>query len=236
MVSAVYDEDREFVLHLPTFEGPLDLLLYLIEKNRFTLENLEVCPIVDQYVDYIERLRSFDVSLAGEFLDMASYLIWLKSCVLLPVHSDEDGETEFNPARELQEMLMAYRTIKQASHDLSLRPMLFRDKFPKGASTELRDVSVMSMGALMQAISAIRSRTKKYVMNVAAMRYSIEDMMKRIQNRLKSRNRLAISDVVESDDRMERVGALLACLELSKSSVARLVQRGLFTMIYIVRR
>lgn len=230
------DMNRDFVLHLSTFEGPLDLLLYLIEKNRFTLENLEVCPIVDQYVHYIETWRSFDVSLAGEFLDMASYLIWLKSCLLLPVSRDENGEIEFNPARELQEMLMAYRAIKQASRDLSNRPMLFRDKFPKGTANEERDVSIMSMGALMQAINAIKARTKKYVMNVAAIRYSIEDMIVRIQDMLKVKQRVALGDLIQGTDRMEMIGALLACLELSKGSVARLIQRRLFSMIYIVRR
>jgi segregation and condensation protein A len=236
MGSAGHEANREFVLHLSTFEGPLDLLLYLIEKNRFTLENLEVCPIVDQYVHYIETWRSFDVSLAGEFLDMASYLIWLKSCLLLPVSRDENGEIEFNPARELQEMLMAYRAIKQASRDLSNRPMLFRDKFPKGTANEERDVSIMSMGSLMQAINAIKARTKKYVMNVAAIRYSIEDMIGRIQGMLKVKQRVALGDVIQGSDRMEMIGALLACLELSKGSVARLIQRRLFSMIYIVRR
>jgi segregation and condensation protein A len=76
--------EAEFVLRLPAFEGPLDLLLYLIEKNRFTLENLEVYPIIEQYLHYVEQAKSLDVTLAGEFLDMASYLIWLKSCLLLP--------------------------------------------------------------------------------------------------------------------------------------------------------
>ena len=236
MGSAAQDIKGDFVLRLSTFEGPLDLLLYLIEKNRFTLENLEVCPIVDQYVSYIEELRSFDVSLAGEFLEMASYLIWLKSCLLLPVSRDENGEVEFNPARELQEMLMAYRAIKQASRDLSNRPMLFRDKFPKGTLNEERDVSIMSMGSLMQAINAIKSRTKKYVMSVAAMRYSIDDMISRIQGMLKKKERVAFGDIIQGKDRMEMIGALLACLELSKGSVARLIQRGLFSVIYIVKR
>ncbi|MBN2298476.1 MAG: segregation/condensation protein A [Deltaproteobacteria bacterium] len=235
-MGMMYDDSKEFVLHLSSFEGPLDLLLYLIEKNRFTLEKLEVCPIIDQYLRYIETLRKLDVSLAGEFLDMASYLIWLKSCLLLPVNALDSDNEDFNPVRELQEMLMAYRAIKQASRDLSSRPMLFRDRFPKGSGFEERDVSIMSMGALMQAIDAIRSRTRKYIMNVAAIRFSIQDMMKRIQGLLKGKERVALGEIIQGRDRMEMIGALLAGLELSKSSVARLVQRRLFSMIYIVRR
>ncbi|HOO45534.1 MAG TPA: segregation/condensation protein A [Deltaproteobacteria bacterium] len=232
----IHEQGREFILHLSSFEGPLDLLLYLIEKNRFTLENLEVCPIIDQYLRHIETLRRLDVSLAGEFLDMASYLIWLKSCLLLPVNALESEEGEFNPARELQEMLMAYRAIKQASRDLSSRPLLFRDRFPKGSGAEQNDVAFMGMGSLMQAINAIRARTQKYVMNVAAIRFSIQDMMKRIQTLLKGKQRVSLDEVIQKGDRMETIGALLAGLELSKSSFARLIQRGLFSMIYIVRR
>jgi len=232
----MHESSKEFVLHLSSFEGPLDLLLYLIEKNRFTLENLEICPIIDQYLRYIERLRKLDVSMAGEFLDMASYLIWLKSCLLLPVNRLEGEEGDFNPARELQEMLMAYRAIKQASRDLSSRPLLFRDRFPKGCGAEQNDVALMGMGSLMQAINAIRIRTRKYVMNVAAIRFSIQDMIKRIQTLLKGKQRVSLEEVIQKGDRMETIGALLAGLELSKTSFARLVQRGLFSMIYIVRR
>lgn len=92
MLSAAVEYPApEFILRLPEFEGPLDLLLYLIEKNRFTLENLEVCPVVDQYLQYVEQARSLDVSLAGEFLETASYLVWLKSCLLLPASGEEGG-------------------------------------------------------------------------------------------------------------------------------------------------
>jgi segregation and condensation protein A len=107
--------ESSFVLHLPMFEGPLDLLLYLIEKNRFTLQELEVCPIVDQYLAYIEQIRSLDIALAGEFLDMASYLIWLKSRILLPNDACLKEDEQHNPVEELKEMRMAYRAIKTAS-------------------------------------------------------------------------------------------------------------------------
>jgi segregation and condensation protein A len=137
---------NEFVLHLPLFEGPLDLLLYLIEKNRFTLTDLEICPIIDQYLVYIERIKSLDISLAGEFLEMASYLIWLKSRLLLPLeltHKDDEGK---NPADELREMLLAYQSLKVASRELGMRPMLYWDTFPKGAMADDRDVSRTSLG------------------------------------------------------------------------------------------
>ncbi len=228
--------ETHFVLRLPTFEGPLDLLLYLIEKNRFTLENLEVYPIIEQYLHYIEQAKSLDVALAGEFLDMASYLIWLKSCLLLPSSKEEAGEVGHNPAQDLKEMLIAYRAIRMASSDLSSRPMLFRDKFPKGLSQEDRDLSSLGVGVLLQAIDAIKSRTKKHILNIAYKRFNIQGMIDRIEALLKKKERVALFDVAEGRDRMEIIGAFLAALELSKRSIARIIQLKLFSTIYIARR
>jgi len=226
----------DFVLHLPMFEGPLDLLLYLIEKNRFTLHDLEVCPIIDQYLSYIERVRSLDISLAGEFLDMASYLIWLKSRLLLPeelTHTDEEGK---NPADELKEMLLAYQAIKAASRELGMRPILYWDTFPKGATSEERDITKTSLGPLMEAIQAIRARTKQLIMNIAPMRFSIQDIMARIQALFSGKKKITLKEAAPTGEKTEIIGAFMAALEMSKLSIVRLLQRGLFSTIYLIKR
>jgi segregation and condensation protein A len=228
--------EARFVLRLPAFEGPLDLLLYLIEKNRFTLENLEVCPIIEQYLRYVEQARSLDVSLAGEFLEMASYLIWLKSCLLLPSVKGEDGEEGPNPAQELKEMLQAYRAIRMASQDLSTRPMLYRDRFPKGTFQEERDISSLGIGALLEAISSIKARTRQHVLNVTFTRFNIAFMIEKIQGLLKIKGRVSLFEVADAKERTELIGAFLAVLELSKRSLARIIQSKLFAMIYITGR
>lgn len=236
MQASLDTSDYQFVLRLPTFEGPLDLLLYLIEKNRFTLENLEVYPIIEQYLHYVEQAKSLDVSLAGEFLEMASYLIWLKSCLLLPSSKDEAGDQGHNPAQELKDMLIAYRSIRQASMELGSRPLLFRDRFPKGMSQEERDISSMGLGALFEAINAIKARTKKHILNIAYKRFNIQGMIDRIEALLKKKERISLSEVASSSERMEIIGAFLAALELSKRSIARIIQLKLFSTIYIARR
>ncbi|MFY9398773.1 MAG: ScpA family protein [Desulfomonilia bacterium] len=236
ILAAARQTAPDFILRLPEFEGPLDLLLYLIEKNRFTLENLEVCPVVDQYLQYVEQARSLDITLAGEFLEMASYLLWLKSCLLLPVMPQDGQGEDLNPARELKEMLIAYRTIRQASHDLSGRPLLMRDRFPRGEAEMERDVMHLSIGTLLRAIDAIRARTRRYVVEIIANRFDIQAMIDRIQGILSKKPRVALRDVVQTGERMELIGAFTASLELSRRSAVRLVQRGLFSAIYLVRR
>jgi segregation and condensation protein A len=229
-------EGNEFVLHLPMFEGPLDLLLYLIEKNRFTLSDLEICPIIDQYLTYIERIRSLDISLAGEFLDMASYLIWLKSRLLLPLevtHKDEEGK---NPADELREMLLAYQSLKVASRELGMRPMLYWDTFPKGSTADERDVSRTSLGPLMEAIAAIRARTKQLIMNVIPMRFSIQDIMTRITSLFSLKKKIALNEAALTGEKFEIIGVFMAALEMSKLNIVRLIQKGLFSTIYLIKR
>jgi len=238
MMASALAENRsmDFILHLPRFEGPLDLLLYLIEKNKYTLADLEICPIIDQYLVYVARMRSLDIELAGEFLDMASYLIWLKSCLLLPslTGTSEEG---VSPEHDLKEMLKAYLAIKQAAHELSERPMLFRDRYPRGSTEPERTMPHMGLGALLKAIEAIRSRTKHYVIRLDAVRrFSIREMMGRIHALLKSRPKIELTECVKTGEKTELIALFMAALELSKSSVARLVQNGLFGRIILIRK
>lgn len=236
MHALAENQSMDFILHLPRFEGPLDLLLYLVEKNRYTLADLEICPIIDQYLAYVARMRALDIELAGEFLDMASYLIWIKSCLLLPTLAGP-SEEGVSPEHELKEMLRAYLAIKHAAHELSERPMLFRDRFPRGSTEPERTMPHMGLGALLKAIEAIRSRTKHYVIRIDALRrFSIREMMGRIHALLKSRPKIELTECVKTGEKTELIALFLAALELSKSSVARLVQHGLFGRIFLVRR
>jgi len=228
--------DTRFVLHLPLFEGPLDLLLYLIEKNRFTLYDLEVSPIIDQYLAYIEKVRLLDISLAGEFLDMASYLIWLKSRILLPQEFALREEEGRSPVEELREMLLAYQAIKQASRELAQRPMLYWDTFPKGAAQRERDISRTSLGPLLEAIATIRVRTKQLIVSITPMRFSIQEIMARIQGLFAGRDTIELREAAPSGERTELIGAFMAALEMSRLSIVRLLQRGLFSPIYLMKR
>ena len=224
---------NEFILHLPRFDGPLDLLLYLIEKNKFTLEDLEVCPIIDQFLAYITRMRSMNIELASEFLDMASYLLWLKSCLLLPL-SEGDSEETISPERELKEMLIVYLTIKQAAHDLGERPLLYRDRFPRGSSQPERSLARTGLASLLQAIEAIKARTRHYIIKMEGRQFSIREMMARIHDMLKTREKIALREAATTGGKPELIALFMAALELSRSSIARLFQKGMFGRIYII--
>jgi chromatin segregation and condensation protein Rec8/ScpA/Scc1 (kleisin family) len=114
--------------------------------------------------------------------------------------------------------------------------MLYRDKFPKGAVTGDRSVSSTTMGALLHAIDAIRGRTKQFVMNITPMRFSISEIMSRIQALFADRTKIALTDAAPSGDKMEIIGTLMAALEMSRLNITKIVQRGLFAAIYLVKR
>jgi len=223
-----------FVLRIPRFEGPLDLLLYLIEKNKFNLEELEICPIIDQYLDYINQMRSLNVEMASEFLDMASYLIWLKSCMLLPSQVDIPQREEEGPAQELKKMLVSYMEIKQAARELSDMPVLFHDKFPRGGPWGGTILDKMNIISLIKATSSIKSRTKQYVIRIKHARFSIIEMIDRITSMLKTRRKVYLGEVVRTDEKLEIVTILMAALELSRLSAVRLMQGRLLGKIYIM--
>jgi segregation and condensation protein A len=235
-MDLISNPDRsDFIIHLDRFEGPLDLLLYLIEKNRFSIEQLEVCPIVDQYIEHIKNLRSLNIELAGEFLEMASYLIWLKSCILLPVFN-EDGSEEISPAQQLKEMLLAYMAIKKSAGLLSERPQLFRDRYPRGVASEERALPRLGLAALLQAIDAIKARTRHYIMTVGVSKYHIRDMMARLTAMLSKKDKITLSEAARTSEKAEIISLFMAALELSKVSLARIFQSGLFSKIFILRK
>lgn len=230
------ERQPSFVVDLGTFEGPLELLLYLVEKNRFTLHDIEVRPVIDQYLAYIERARRLDISLAGEFLDMASYLIWLKSRLLLP-HADQADTLEgANPVQELKEMLIEYHAIRAAARNLGSLPMLHWDRFPRGAPVDEREIGRTSLGPLLEAVAAIRSRTRKIVMDVSYKRFGTQEIISRIQSLFSGSERLSLREAAPGPLREDLIATLMAALEMARLRLVCIVQRRLFSAIFLVRR
>mgnify|MGYP003291577604 CR=1 FL=1 len=114
---------------LETFEGPLDLLLHLIQKNKVSITDIPIADITRQYLDYLNEMKRFDMEITGEFLVMAAQLLYIKSKMLLPVYEDEADE---DPRADLVEALLEYQRIKEAGSVLSIRAQIGRDLFVKG--------------------------------------------------------------------------------------------------------
>jgi segregation and condensation protein A len=120
-----------YEIKLDVFEGPLDLLLYLIKKNEIDIYNIPVALITDQYLQYLEIMRSLNLDLAGEYLVLASTLIYIKSQMLLPRPETEDAQEEADPRGELVQQLLEYQAYKEAALCLDRRLILERDVFKR---------------------------------------------------------------------------------------------------------
>lgn len=116
-----------YKVHLPVFEGPLDLLLHLIKKEDLAVSDIPIALVLDQYMHYLEVMQELNIDLAGEFILMAAELSWIKSKMLLPV--EEEEEEEEDPRANLAKRLLEYQRYKEAAGQIGRFPLLDRDVF-----------------------------------------------------------------------------------------------------------
>ena len=163
------EQTINYAIKLDIFEGPLDLLLYLIKKNEIDIYNIPVALVTEQYLQYLKMIKALNLDLAGEYLVMASTLIHIKSRMLLPVPEEPEAEEE-DPRAELVRQLIEHKTFKEAAVNLGERPLLERDVFTRAAllpeevekatadEEELMEVSVFE---LIEAFHRIVSQSDK---------------------------------------------------------------------------
>jgi segregation and condensation protein A len=147
----------DYEVKLEMFEGPLDLLLHLIHKNEVDIFDIPIATITDQYLEYLELMKSLEMSIAGDFLVMASTLIHIKSRMLLPGRDEEDEEED--PRLEITRPLLEYMQLKEMAKELSEREILGRDVFARGDATsfdEYPDMLPKPDVTLFQLMDAFR--------------------------------------------------------------------------------
>ena len=162
-------------IYLDSFEGPLDLLLYLIRKNNVDILDIPMANITSQYMTYVEKMKAIKLELAADYLLMSAMLIEIKSRMLLPVPESEEGE-ELDPRAELVRKLVEYELMKSAAEELEKIPQLGKDRmvanayFEKVTEITYPDVSV---GDIFNAWKNIIKRAKQFdnhKISFAAMR------------------------------------------------------------------
>ncbi len=231
-----------YEIKLDIFEGPLDLLLYLIRKNEIDIYNIPIALITEQYLDYLDIMRSLNLDLAGEYLVLAATLIHIKSRLLLPpVEGEEEGEEGEDPRAELVQQLLEYQAFKEAALSLESRPLLDRDVFTRGAPAEepaaaeqeeevMIEVGVFELVQAFRLIIAGLDHTEDLAIDTEKM--SLTDRINEIMERLSEEKELTFTDLLgERTDRKRIVYTFLAILELMKLRMVRAYQSGPFGAI-----
>ena len=222
-------------VQLEVFEGPLDLLLHLINKNEVEIKDIQIAEITKQYLEYINFLKELNLDIAGEFLVMASTLLHIKSKMLLPI--DEEDEDEEDPREELVKKLLEYKQYKEAAMVLNSRAVLGREVFTRKFEEE--EVLEEEIEAdLFELVAAFRQLLEKIPTEtfhdvIATSRFSVADSINEILNKLEYSKLSKLTDFVENGDKEKIIVTFLAILELCKLKVIKVYQNKKLGEIWI---
>lgn len=223
---------------LEAFEGPLDLLLYLIRRQNLDILDIPIAEITRQYVEYIELMKEMQLELAGEYLLMAAMLAEIKSRMLLPRAVVEEDEEE-DPRAELVRRLQEYERFKKAAEDLSDLPRLERDTYiatvdapERKVTTKLPDVTLKE---LLLAFHDVLKRAEMFSnLHLQREPLSVRQRMSEILLRIKSKSFSTFADLFDAEEgRMGVAVTFIAILELLKESVIEVVQAEAFAPLHV---
>lgn len=226
---------------LETFEGPLDLLLYLIKKDNFNILDIPVAEIVRQYLTYIELMTEFRLELSADYLVMAAWLAEIKSKMLLPQHTTTTEEAD--PRAELVRRLQEYERFKQMATTLDELPRVERDIYLASVLTPpVNDQTVASkpplpIEALLQAWQHILQRASWNVQHaIPKESLSVRERMSGVLQRTSCEHFVLFSELFDlHEGRMGVVVTFLAILELVRQSLLEWAQTESFGPVYIRR-
>ena len=242
MPQDLYIPPDALEIFLEAFEGPLDLLLYLIRKQNFNVLDIPMADVTRQYLSYVDQIRIHNLELAAEYLLMAAMLIEIKSRMLLPVRKSDTGEEAEDPRAELVRRLLAYEQMKLAARNLDAIPQVGRDFMIAHAEADLsveRALPEVGVDDLRQAWADIMKRAKlNQHHHITREQLSVRDHMTHILRRLGDVRFIEFSDLF-----MERIDAgapaavvvvhFIAMLELARESLLEITQAEPYAPIYV---
>jgi len=222
---------------LEQFEGPLDLLLYLIKKQNIDVVDIPILPITNQYVEYINLMQQMHFELASDYLVMASTLAEIKSKMLVPNENDEDEEDD--PRANLIKRLMEYQKYKELSLKLDDAPRLNRDIFVVSgilAKFERKDdTPSIDLSQLESAFQEVLRRAEIFAShNIQSETLSVRERMSLILDSINESGTIKFIDCFTHEEgKMGAIVTFLAILEMVKESLIDIIQNEDYSMIYL---
>jgi segregation and condensation protein A len=231
-----------YQVKLPSFEGPLDLLLHLIEEHELNVMDIPIAFVAKKYVEYITLMEELNIDIASEYLVMAATLTHIKSKLLLPVvptDQEDEAEAEVDPRAELVRRLLEYQKYKHAAEQLSGNPVLGRDVFLRGVPAPnvegVAPLAGLSLFKLLDAFQGVLSRAKTVIDHqIDFERFSITDRINELSEMLKSRGKVLFEQLFEGHrGRADLIVTFLAILEMTRLRLTRIDQAGPLMPIFI---
>lgn len=233
------EQEKGFKIKLPEFEGPLDLLLYLIKKNEIDIYDIPIAKITEQFLEYIEIMKALSIEVASEFIVMAAYLIYIKSCMLLPKNELEEAMNEIeDPRMELVQQLVEYKELKEITENLKKiynkqRLVFFREN--QQDKQRIIFLDELSLDALALCFYELIEKNKENIVYISKETLTIEDKIKEIIKLLRKSKFLKLSEITKEAKIKELVIIFLAILQLIKDRKIRAYQSKEFSDIYLFK-
>lgn len=224
-------------LKLTAFEGPLDLLLHLIERDKVDIYDIPIAAVTEQYISYLRSMSEFDMEVASDFLVMAATLLQIKSRMLLPKQPVEGEEEEADPRQQLVEMLVEYRRIKRAAAalaDMKQSTDLYWQREPMFGNLVERTIAPCTVQQLMKALADMTAPDGRPAAFIEPQAYSVQDKMADILQRLQRQPQgFMLNEIFTAGSPAEKVACFLGVLELLKLGLIAISQAQRFAPIYI---
>lgn len=224
---------QDYEVKLEIFEGPMDLLLHLIRKNKVDIYDIPISLIMNQYLGYLDMMRSLNIDVAGEFLEMAATLAYIKSRMLVPRVGFEEEEQEEDPRMELVRPLLEYVKIKEAATTLASSLQLDRDVYVRNIPTEelwdLEGSEEIAEVGLFELVSALQEVLKRAepedLMEMSAETMRLKDRISQLMEILSGVSSITFHQLFEGKVRkVEIIFTFLAILELVRLQMVRVFQ------------
>ena len=232
-------------IKLEVFEGPMDLLLHLVQKEKIDIYQVSVSKIIDEYLDYISLLKELDINITSEFLVMASTLLSIKSKMLLPKREEPeeilDDEDEINSAEELLRRLDEYQKYKEVADILSQlekeeKKVFLRPHDKEERETSLSDLSVDRLVLALQDMLK-KKHEKEKVKILPREKITVEEMRSFIIKKIRSHKKVNFIDLFSTTvSRLKIVTTFVALLELVKEDEVLIEQKNKFGNIIILKK
>jgi len=232
---------QDLKISLPLYEGPLDLLLDLIRRQKLDIYDIPIAKVTEQYLDYLHLMEEMNVDVASEFILIAAQLIYIKSRMLLPPDPDAAPEEQEDPRNELVRRLLEYEKFKNAAQMLYQREMIENASWSNPGDVAMEDVelepelNVTLYDLLLAFRDVVKRAEQRPMMQVSRDEFSVEQMMAFLFEKIVSaRCAVALSDVLpEVTSRRGIITAFLALLELTRLRAIYLKQERAFGEITV---
>ena len=231
---------KGYTVHLEAFEGPMDLLMHLIEKDKIDIYDIPIAKLTEQYLDYLRQMQEFDMEIASSFLVMAATLLQIKSRMMLPKPPAPQEEEEEDPRLELVRRILEYRKFKQVSsvlEGMAGTHEKYVAREPLALPVHHLPPANLKLSLLLEAFQTVLDIKEELSIPKALVEpesYNIQDKMHFLLNLLdRSGGRLLFAEAFPTGSRSELIVTFLALLELIKLKAVVVRQQRLFADIYI---